>query len=300
MEEMPLSCTWIVVAPPAAGKCNGRGTEIRLFAEGEVRRVEQIKNGDIIAGDDGKPRVVCGTSSGRGQMYRVDQDKGMSYTANGPHILVLYNIETKEIIDIELERYIELPEQIRGRLRGVVKCTDGALEYTILAITALGEDDYFGFELMSQDGSRCNGRFLLADGTVTHNTTLIENFAYYLKHRYPVSRVFIGTEDGYKRFCRIFHPLYVSNYWSEEEEKRHVLRQRTCEMENGRGYTGNYAINILDDISDDPKLFKTQLLRGLFKLGSQHWANLLLVLFSVLCRPSARSQEVCFVRCNRT
>ena len=54
-------------------------------------------------------------------MYRVDQDKGMSYTANGPHILVLYNIETKEIIDIELERYIELPEQIRGRLRGVVK-----------------------------------------------------------------------------------------------------------------------------------------------------------------------------------
>lgn len=135
----------------------------------------------------------------------------------------------------------------------------------------VGEGQYYGFEL---DG---NHRFLLGDFTVTHNTSLMENLAYYRKHVYPTARVFIGTEDGYKRFCKIFHPLYVSNYWDEKEEEKHVLRQRTCEMENGRGYAGNYAVNIIDDVSDDPKIYKTKLMRGLFKLGSQHWAQLLMI-----------------------
>lgn len=108
-------------------------------------------------------------------------------------------------------------------------------------------------------------------------TTFIENLAYYKKHLYPVAKVFIQTEDGYKKMCKIFHPLYVSNNWDELEETKHVTRQRKCIMKNGKGYTGNYAINIIDDCSDDPKIYKTRLMRGLFKLGSQHWEQLLLV-----------------------
>jgi hypothetical protein len=108
-------------------------------------------------------------------------------------------------------------------------------------------------------------------------TTFMEDMAYYHKHRYPVARLFIGTDGGYKRMCKIFHPLYVSNYYSEEEEKQHVFRQRTCELENGKDYQGNYAINIIDDASDDPKVYKTKIMRGLFKLGSQHWNQLLLI-----------------------
>lgn len=142
---------------------------------------------------------------------------------------------------------------------------------TGITVEYVGEDDYYGFELDD------NHRFLLGDFTVTHNTSFMENMAYYRKHLYPVGRVFIGTEDGYKRFCKIFHPLYVSNYWDEKEEERHCERQRTCEMQNGRGYPGNYAINIIDDVSDDPKIYKTKLMRGIFKLGSQHWAQLAMV-----------------------
>jgi len=111
----------------------------------------------------------------------------------------------------------------------------------------------------------------------TGKTSLMENMAYYRKHVYPVARIFMGTEDGYKRFCKIFHPLFVSNYWDEKEEEKHVLRQRTCELENGRSYPGNYAINILDDIGDNIGIYKTKLMRGLFKLGSQHWAQLLMI-----------------------
>jgi len=108
-------------------------------------------------------------------------------------------------------------------------------------------------------------------------TTLIENMCYYHKHKYPVMRAFIGTEGGYKRFCNITHTMYCSNYYSEEEEKNHIYRQRQCELENGKGYLGNYAINVIDDASDDPKIYRTKTMRGLFKLGSQHWAQLLLL-----------------------
>lgn len=140
-----------------------------------------------------------------------------------------------------------------------------------IKIEPVGEGEYYGFTI---DGNR---RFLLGDFTVTHNTAGMETITYRLKHRYPVGRVFIGTEDGYRKFSNIFHPLFVSNYYDEEEEKNHILRQRTCEMDNGKGYPGNYAVNILDDISDDPKIFHTKVFQGLFKLGSQWWNQLCMV-----------------------
>jgi energy-coupling factor transporter ATP-binding protein EcfA2 len=117
-------------------------------------------------------------------------------------------------------------------------------------------------------------------------TSFIENLAYYNKHRYPVGRAFMGTPSAYKRFCDIFHPLYVSQTYDEEAEKDHITRQRTCIHENNSaldvkpgdpGYVGNYAMNILDDVTDDPKIFKSKVVKGLFKLGSQHWAQMCLL-----------------------
>jgi hypothetical protein len=108
-------------------------------------------------------------------------------------------------------------------------------------------------------------------------TTFIENLCYYNKHRYSVARVFIGTESGYKDFSDIFGSLYVTNYYSEDQEKMHILRQRTRSIEHEKENIGNYAINILDDVSDNPLIYKTNTMKGLFKLGSQHWNQLFIV-----------------------
>lgn len=140
-----------------------------------------------------------------------------------------------------------------------------------ITVEPLDEGEYFGFEI---DGNR---RFLLGDFTVTHNTTLIENLAYYLKHRYPVARIFTGTPEGYKDMCRIFHPLYVSNIYSEDKEKMHISRQKKCVEQNGSKYIGNYAINVIDDATDNPAVFKTPTFLGLFKIGSRHWAQLFII-----------------------
>lgn len=159
---------------------------------------------------------------------------------------------------------------LRNNITTSISITDEC-ECSEIDVTYLGIGTYHGFQIDR------NQRFLLGDFTVTHNTTFMENMSYYLKHRYPVARLFIGTEGGYQRMCKIFHPLYVSNYYEEEEEKNLILRQRTCELENGKGYPGNYAINIIDDASDDPRIYKTKVMKGLFKLGSQHWNQLLMV-----------------------
>lgn len=196
--------------------------------------------------------------------YKYETQKTCTNAPGGPKVGTYYrmSITGRNIHEIPV---ILSRKKVTERIRTIDPMVTG------ITVEYIGEGRYYGFEL---DG---NHRFLLGDFTVTHNTSLMENLAYYRKHVYPTARVFIGTEDGYKRFCKIFHPLYVSNYWDEKEEEKHVLRQRTCEMENGRGYAGNYAVNIIDDVSDDPKIYKTKLMRGLFKLGSQHWAQLLMI-----------------------
>jgi len=186
----------------------------------------------------------------------------------GYHANVSINNNLLDGITYKLRIYGEL-DVITTRKR----ITNRSLRYqdSDINISYIGEGEYYGFQL---DG---NHRFLLGDYTVTHNTTFIENMCYYHKHRYPVARIFMGTESGYQHFSKIFHPLYVSNFFDEEKEKLHILRQKKCVMENGKGYEGNYAINILDDVSDDPKIYKTKLMRGIFKLGSQHWDQLFLL-----------------------
>jgi hypothetical protein len=249
--------------------CLAPNTLVKM-ADNSLKNVQDIQQGDRLLGDDNLPRNVLSICSGQDEMFLIDQGGGNSYTVNAPHILVLRN-DKGNVIEREAKFLFENPD-ILNEYKGYSVNSHSKVEKEYqLKISPAGKGDYHGFQI---DG---NGRFLLGDNTVTHNTTLIENLAYYNKHRYPVARIFMGTEDGYKKFCKIFNPLYVSNSYDEGQERQHILRQKTCNMENGKNYEGNYAINILDDVSDDPKIYKTKVMRGLFKLGSQHWSQLLLI-----------------------
>lgn len=266
MEDIPDSCTWIVVGPPGSGKCLAPGTPVLMF-DGTIKKVEDIHPGDVLMGDDSTPRRVLTTTSGTDQMYRIGQSRADDYVVNEPHILVLRRGE--EVLEITVKDYLSLSPEVRQEYKGYRIGGDNSV--SDISVEPLGEGTYHGFQI---DG---NGRFLLGDFTVTHNTNLLEHIAYVHKHKYPVARVFVGTDGAYKRFSKVFGTLFVSNYYDEEEEKRHILRQRQCELENGKGYIGNNAINILDDVSDDPKIYRTKVMRGLFKLGSQHWNQILLL-----------------------
>lgn len=104
-------------------------------------------------------------------------------------------------------------------------------------------------------------------------STFMENMMYYNKDRYPSGRASVGTETGYQRMCEVMHPLFVSNDYNEEDHTRLANRQNLCIRENGLDYFGNFSVNMMDDVGS-PTMFKLEIMRNMFKRGSQHWKQL--------------------------
>lgn len=74
--------------PTGYGKCLGRDTKIIMY-DGSIKAVQDIKVGDIIMGDDSKPREILSLARGREKMYEISQNNGDNYIVNESHILSL-------------------------------------------------------------------------------------------------------------------------------------------------------------------------------------------------------------------
>lgn len=97
------------------GKCLGKGTPILMYS-GSIKKVEEIVVGDILMGDDSRPRKVLTTTYGKGLLYEVSQKNGEPYIVNSSHILSLKinsnsrlkEFEKNQVIDIPITKYISL------------------------------------------------------------------------------------------------------------------------------------------------------------------------------------------------
>lgn len=89
--------------PPGIGKCLGKGTPIIMY-DGTIKKVEDVNVGDVLMGDDSKPRNVLSLARGREMMYRVTPVKGDSYVVNESHILSL-KLDGK-VKDIDVKTYL--------------------------------------------------------------------------------------------------------------------------------------------------------------------------------------------------
>ncbi len=88
-----------------SGKCFAPGTIVMKY-DGSFVKIENIKKGDVLMGDDSKSRIVLETHSGKGEMYKVTPNKGQSYSVNGEHILCLkYSNMTKVYDQIKRQRF---------------------------------------------------------------------------------------------------------------------------------------------------------------------------------------------------
>lgn len=108
------------------GKCLARDTPVML-ADGKLQLVQDIVPGDLLMGDDSRPRRVLSTCVGVEDLYRVvPEDGGDPYTVNASHILTLYvQFDTPQrgwragmIVDVPMQDIVE-DESLLIFLRGL-------------------------------------------------------------------------------------------------------------------------------------------------------------------------------------
>jgi len=145
----------IYTGPMFSGKCLAKGTPVLMY-NGGTKFVQDIVIGDVLAGyGTGVGRIVLSTHRGYGQMYNVLQKNGMDYSVNESHIMTIEH--RGRIMDVPVTK---IQEKYRG-----VRWHENKRIFTDITVTKAGCADYYGFTI---DGDE---RFLLGDGTVTHNSS---------------------------------------------------------------------------------------------------------------------------------
>lgn len=88
---------YILAMDLGTGKCLKKDTPI-IMADGSIKKVQDIKNGESVMGPDSKPRIVSGVTTGREMMYRIVPKKGSEpFECNESHILYLERKKRKTI-----------------------------------------------------------------------------------------------------------------------------------------------------------------------------------------------------------
>lgn len=119
----------IIAARPGMGKCLGKGTKVVMY-DGSLRNVEDVKEGELLMGDDSTPRKVLSLARGKEQMYWVRQNKGIDYRVNESHILSLKrsrNEGTKihgEVLNISVLDYLSKSEKFQNNFKGYKVAVD--------------------------------------------------------------------------------------------------------------------------------------------------------------------------------
>lgn len=147
-----------------ATRCEAKGTKILMW-DMSVKNIEDVVVGDLLMGDDSKPRTVISLHKGHGKLYKVKQASGDDYIVNEDHILVLYDSIKNEIIEISVRDYLKRDTKYLFGIKATLTGYDpGYKKITMIDVSEYEEGDFYGFEL---DG---NHRYLHSDLTITHNT----------------------------------------------------------------------------------------------------------------------------------
>ena len=97
-------------------------------------------------------------------------------------------------------------------------------------------------------------------------TTIIKNIIYYKKHIFGVGIVMSGTEATTGTYKKIFPSTFVYNDYSAEKVEDFIKRQKLA-----KDYVKNpWAIILLDDCTDDPKIFNTETQLDMYKHGRHY------------------------------
>lgn len=90
-----------------SGKSCMKGENVLMY-DGSIKKVEEIKCGELVMGDDSTPRTVLETHSGIDKMYKVTNRRGESYTVNSHHIISLIYTGKKNLRDRKDKKWYQV------------------------------------------------------------------------------------------------------------------------------------------------------------------------------------------------
>lgn len=82
------------------GKCLAKDTPVLTHA-GDIVKVQDVRPGDVLMGDDSNGRIVTSTTTGTEIMYRVKTSYS-SFSCNESHILTLWDRRSRRVVDVPL------------------------------------------------------------------------------------------------------------------------------------------------------------------------------------------------------
>lgn len=155
-----------------SGKCFSPETDFLMY-DGTIKNVKDLKVGDELMGYDSNPRKILSLTSGYDQMYDIlpVEKTFIKHTVNSSHILTIKD-QKNNILDIKISEYNKQFKLFKYN-------SDKESNFKIKK-SNFGE--YFGFTVNG------DGRVVLSDGTVTHNTTVGSRWIYGKVIKYPRAR----------------------------------------------------------------------------------------------------------------
>ena len=106
----------------------------------------------------------------------------------------------------------------------------------------------------------------------TGKTTLITSLLYEKSHIFPIGLAMSGTEDSNGHYGKLFPSSFVFNSLNKGTIEAFINRQKLAKQH----LPNPWAIMLLDDCTDDPKIFNDPLFLGIFKNG-RHWKMLFIL-----------------------
>ena len=110
-------CKHVIIGKPG---CFAKDTEVLLY-NGALSKVQDIRVGDVIMGDDSTPRHVLELCSQVEQMYTIHPSHSDKVVVNKEHILVLYNSIDKTVITITVSDFIQKSKQFKQNHKWISK-----------------------------------------------------------------------------------------------------------------------------------------------------------------------------------
>jgi len=133
----------VIVAPTGSGKCLGKDTPILMF-DGTIKKVQDVRTGDLLMGDDSTPRTVLSTCQGIEELFKITPIKGEPWVCNRSHILSLVSnsrrngLEKGKVYDVPLVEYLKLDEKVQKSLKQYSASVDFPAKKTKFAPFLLG------------------------------------------------------------------------------------------------------------------------------------------------------------------